>query len=493
MNWLSDLGVAKFLQDADYDVYGIIDINNKTRKTFKEQEIIKFSKSWYFQEHMLDISKKPDIKFLQEFEKKYQINLWLLLYKDRNFIHYNEYYDYSSDELLSIAENVIRFFEKILDEVKPSFIYMHTPDYFHIELLNELCKAKEIKVLTLSSTRFENRYMISETTDILDSSVSSIREEKSFSFEDLQNLMRGYSNKLSLKNNERRLSLKTKFKGSSHYIFSVCDNDYRKFFSNFGRTKIRVIVNETKVVLQRFRRTNFINNKLNNSINPSQKFIYFPLHFEPERVTLSVTPFYTDQLSIIKNLARSIPIEYKLYVKEHPFQITSSWRPISFYKELLKLPNVVLLHPNFSNEELLKKCSMVIALTGTIGLTAAFYQKPSIVFGKVIYSSLPSVKKISNIEELPDLIRNTLDEKISLTDLNNYANHVFSNSFDFDLYALNMPLLKKYFYDGYLFDVYIPKEDVEKFLKENQNVINELGQQCLKKIKECNNSNLKER
>ena len=68
---------------------------------------------------------------------------------------------------------------------------------------------------------------------------------------------------------------------------------------------------------------------------------------EPERTLLIDAPFHTNQLDIIKNLAKSIPINYKLFVKEHPSMAHREWRDVSFYKEILSLPNVVLIHPSF--------------------------------------------------------------------------------------------------------------------------------------------------
>ena len=36
-------------------------------------------------------------------------------------------------------------------------------------------------------------------------------------------------------------------------------------------------------------------------------------------------PFFTNQLELVRNTAKSLPIGYKLYVKEHPIQKTKSW------------------------------------------------------------------------------------------------------------------------------------------------------------------------
>ena len=68
-------------------------------------------------------------------------------------------------------------------------------------------------------------------------------------------------------------------------------------------------------------------------IETKKPFIFFPLHLEQEMSLLIQAPFYTNQLEIIKNLVKSLPIGYELYVKEHPLMYVRSWRKISIYKE----------------------------------------------------------------------------------------------------------------------------------------------------------------
>ena len=59
-------------------------------------------------------------------------------------------------------------------------------------------------------------------------------------------------------------------------------------------------------------------------------------------------PFFTNQLEIIRNVAKSLPIGYKLFVKEQAAMVTRSWRSIDWYKQLAKIPNVVLIHHSLS-------------------------------------------------------------------------------------------------------------------------------------------------
>jgi hypothetical protein len=217
-------------------------------------------------------------------------------------------------------------------------------------------------------------------------------------------------------------------------------------------------------------------------VNFDQKYVYFPLGVDPERGTLIPTPFYSNQLETIKNISRSLPVNFQLYVKEHPMQLIWAARDVNYYKQIQELPNVKLIHPSVDNEKLLKNTSLVISLVGTIALEAAIYQKPSIVFGEVIFSSLPSVFKVKNIMDLPLLIKNAIDTKVNFDDVNKFINIVISNSFTMDDHALFNSINRDLFYDGYIFDVDIKIEKMEKILEKNKEVIELLGKQYLVKI-----------
>jgi len=106
------------------------------------------------------------------------------------------------------------------------------------------------------------------------------------------------------------------------------------------------------------------------------------------------------------------------------------WRKTSFYKEILALPNVELIHPSFSPDEIIKKSSLVISITGTSALQAAFYEKPSIVLAHTIYKEFhPSIRRVKNLEELPNAIRSALKTKVDVMDLNRYIEIIEKESF----------------------------------------------------------------
>ena len=126
------------------------------------------------------------------------------------------------------------------------------------------------------------------------------------------------------------------------------------------------------------------------------------------------------------------------------------WRPISYYQTIMDLPNVTLIHPSLSNEELIKNCSIVFTVTGTAGLEAAYYGKHSIIFGHTSYDSLPSVHKIEHLEDLPELVRICLDEKVDPSGVANLVKIIENISFDFDIVDMYNKIADRFHIGGFL-------------------------------------------
>ena len=214
-----------------------------------------------------------------------------------------------------------------------------------------------------------------------------------------------------------------------------------------------------------------------------ENFVFFPLHAEIERTLLITAPFYMNQIEAIKVIAKSIPINYKLVVKEHPFQVARAWRSVSDYKEIMNIPNVILVHPTFSNEELYKNCSLLVTIAGTSGFEATFYGKPAITFVDLNYSILPSVSTVKNLHELPDLINESLTKKVEASSLDHFITLLEKNISKFNYADFLQKLKKEFFYGGNLVDVEIPEAKMKLFLEKNHSVLSELADEHITKIK----------
>ena len=149
---LNIFGLTKHLQnEIDGDFFAIYDFTEKPKKFFRKQKLVDFKKIWFYDENIKKNHQSPDTKYLSEFEEKYGIKLWKLAANERIFI-FNEFYQFSTNEILSIIEQECKFYEKVLDEIKPDYVLMIRP-YFHYDtIFYQLCVARGIEVLELDTS-----------------------------------------------------------------------------------------------------------------------------------------------------------------------------------------------------------------------------------------------------------------------------------------------------------------------------------------------------
>jgi hypothetical protein len=248
---------------------------------------------------------------------------------------------------------------------------------------------------------------------------------------------------------------------------------------------MRVLFKEILFSLKRRYREWFIDNHLVYDVDTKIPYVYLPLHQEPERSLLIAAPFYTNQVENIKHVVKSLPVGFKLYVKEHPTQGPArGWRKISTYKEIMEIPNVILIHPSFSSKELIKNCSLVVTAGGTSCFEAAFYGKSSILFADLGYKLLPSVYKLNRLEELPDAIKTSLAKNVDVSALDKYLTLIENNSFDFDYLDFELNYHRWFYYGGHLVDVDISTEKMELFLSKYSTILGKLAMEHIKKIQQ---------
>ena len=140
--------------------------------------------------------------------------------------------------------------------------------------------------------------------------------------------------------------------------------------------------------------------------NPEdEKYVYYPMHYIPESSTYIKAPMYMNEISLIEAISKSLPISWKLYVKEHQSMI--GMRPLDFYKKVKKLQNVKIVKSNYYKDPKpwIEKSKCVVTITGTTGFEAAMLNKPVIVLGVVFYSVLSGVKFAKSLNDLENLFK----------------------------------------------------------------------------------------
>ena len=480
---LTTFCVANSLQKKiDDNFYAIVEAYEKPKYFFQNQQFVKFQKTWFYHDNFKTLD-KPNMDYLSNFEKKYNLNLWELAINERIFYRFNSIYTYSTDEILSILQRECEFFDQILAEIEPDFLIMYEPTMHQHELFYRMCKSKGIKILLLNQPNI-SRCIISETPRKIDGEIDLENIEYSKkTFEELRKYRDSFSSYKTIKNYRKNFKVSNFELIKSAFTFFLSENEHIKtHYTHRGRTKIKVLNDEIQKKLKRKFRYSFINNNLENKIDFNEKFVYFPLGVDEERNLLIAAPFYTNQLEVIRNISKSLPIGYVLYVKENPAQSIRFWRNISEYQEIIDIPNVRLFHPNVSAETFYEKCSLVITIGGTSGFDAAFYAKPSIIFTDLGYSILPSVSQLNSIEELPKMIQESLEKKVNNNDLEKYLNVLQKNSFNFDIMDFENRYNDFFYHGGHYLSVEILESKMKEFLDKNQEILDKLASEFEKKM-----------
>ena len=479
--------IAYYLQKKiDSDIFAIIDITEKPKKFFLNQKLVDFKNFWFYHDY-INMNSKPDLSYLSRFEEKYNIDLWKLAINERLFYRFNNFYHFSDDEILKILENECKFFEKILDESKPDFFIAERPAYHHNSLLYELCRAKNIKTILLSQSRLAYKSILGNHSYLLDSiNDYETIESKNRTSEELRDFLKSSSVSKQIKTFKKNFttSRTKKVQAANEFLFLSGNENLKTHYSYFGRTKPKVLSYAITSSLKKKYRTNFINQNLLSKIEKTEKFVYFPLAMDEERNLLVGAPYFTNQIETIRHIAKSIPIDHKLYVKEHYNVSIRDWRPITDYKEIINIPNVRFFHPSVSNDDLLQKSSLVITVGGTSGFEAAFYGKPSIILTDTNYAVLPSVHRVKSLDELPTTIRNALKHTVDPNSIDKFIQILDKDSFDFDLYGFMTKMHEHFYYDGNLVNVEISDFKMKSFLESNQNELEYLADMHKNKLVE---------
>jgi capsule polysaccharide modification protein KpsS len=259
------------------------------------------------------------------------------------------------------------------------------------------------------------------------------------------------------------------------------DASYRDHFVFYGMTISKSLYVTLRNSIRKLQANSYLRKNTIKKLDDHNNFIYYPLHSEPERALSIVAPYFMNQIEIITHIAKSIPVEYVLFVKDHPIMPAIGTRSISFYKEIQKLPNVKLLHPSFDQEEILSNCSLVITISGTAGLEATFHNKPTITFSDLIYTNLPSIFTVKNLDELPLLIKNALKTKVEPRDLIKFVRFVESNSCISDITKMSL-YFRIHFHNNK-----IKENDMKQLIEEFKPDYEELAKECISKF-QANNS-----
>ncbi len=192
----------------------------------------------------------------------------------------------------------------------------------------------------------------------------------------------------------------------------------------------------------------------------SQNYVYFGLHYQPEKTTSNFGGIFNDQLLALERLSTIIPDDWVIYVKENPKQ-TYFMRGEYFYQRLSKIPKIVLVSTQTSTYDLLKNCKFASTITGTLAWEAITGGKPALVFGwGNWYKNFPGIITYSSSVKLEDI----MGQNFSIDQIENKYNEVYSKT------AVGV-IYNKFWYNSLVKD-YSPKKNIENIIYSLEKILN---------------------
>ncbi len=466
----------------DADFFGIVDINTKPKKFFQNQNLVNFEKLWFFHDNIKK-NQKPDLDYLRTFEKKYGINLWKYALNERFFYLHNRFYKFEKTEILSILEQEIKLFELVLDEIKPDYFLTYDPVFHHQKLLLDLCRKKGIKVLsTIIATGIKNETVIVEDGATYDLTSNIILEKpdkgKKSNIENKESYDKIHHNYIQ----SRNANFSNKLIALKDYLLDFDSDLINSNFMYYGKSKLKVVKDALSFELER--KVNYRSLQKVSTLSPDLNipYIYYPMNIEEEMNILHYAPHYTNQIEVIRNIAKSIPINYALYVKEHTAGGVRKWHNENYYKQITEIPNVIFINPDVDNNVLIKNSKLVITTRGLSILKAIKFCIPSIVFGEQPAQVMPSVFHVDSLNSLPNLIKSALRHKVDPLEYQKFENLFGERLFEFNTFEFENRRDKSFFSGGILSNVEISNKDMIKFLDLNQDMFENILDAHLKII-----------
>lgn len=220
------------------------------------------------------------------------------------------------------------------------------------------------------------------------------------------------SNKISWKTKQLTTILKDtfrKYKSQANYLESKNYNPINPYNLN-PIQKLKIIKRRRKNLKKELKLN------IHEDLSLNEDFIYYGLHYEPERTTLPDGGIFHDQFLAIIKLRELIPSQIKIYVKEHPSMFYDSlWgyrgRSPLFYRLLSNIDNVRILSHKIKTLDLINASLFTSTISGTLGLESAVLGKKSLTFGDTWYNGCPNTIKWSDTLKYDSIINAEVFDK----------------------------------------------------------------------------------
>ena len=387
-----------------------------------------------------DFYKKNKINFdvLKNFEKDLSNeSVWRSVASDRQiggaFSHgsvgYTNKNSNDRDYILEYYSKLISSYEDIFNNFKPDFFVASIAmGDITVKIIESICKKKGIKYILPESLRINNYCSFSVSSQLKFERIENefykiIHEDKFVISAETRQLYQSLINKDESKNyfdndsNNKALSEYISKNYVINFIYILFILFPIKILYDLFRNILFYLLRLVKINYDNYHPVNLINKIKHRYLlavqkiimgrhsyydkhNFKEKFLYYPLMTQPEYSSNILSTMWMDQLNLIESVAKSLPYDWFIYVKEHPGILNERLRPKNYFKKIKKLPNVKLINTSLDSDDLIKNSQMVLVSSGTTGWQAILFNKPLLELRDNIWSILNLSTKCTDVEKI---------------------------------------------------------------------------------------------
>ena len=132
--------------------------------------------------------------------------------------------------------------------------------------------------------------------------------------------------------------------------------------------------------------------------------VFYAIHYQPEQSTLAQGIWFVNQVALVENISKSLPLGYTLVVKEHPWGRGN--RPRWQYEHLASFYNIVFC--DAPAKEIIQRVDAVIAVSGTVAMEALIFDTPTVMLGRNFFEFSDLIYRVPVINDLPKVLAKIL-------------------------------------------------------------------------------------
>jgi hypothetical protein len=332
--------------------------------------------------------KQADVAWIRRREQELDISVQRMLAADRHLLK-----DRSYDQIMRMVEISLQEIAAAYDRANPSFVFSEDVSCFHSYLHFALARERGIKFWCITSARLPDRLSVysggMQRWDKLEQLFGDLLERGLTTSERKQaeDYVTAFRQRPVRPSGMATRARKPKIELSDWNRLTYAASRY------FGDRDDPTATPPLQAIQQRLTRMARVASADLRGIFESpvegEKYVLYPIHFQPEASTLVQAPLYVDQVALLRDMAASLPIDHRLYVKEHVSN--RGRRPLDFYNQIRAIPSVRLLGPDEDTWALIRGASVIAVITGTVGWEGVLFDKPVVTFGDVFFNHLPHV------------------------------------------------------------------------------------------------------